>query len=51
MLGHSDSAITHKRYARWIPNLTRQDGSAFAALWAAHTQIKSDDPAEEGVSQ
>lgn len=37
MLGHTDSSITHKRYARWIPNLTRQDGSAFAALWAAHT--------------
>lgn len=51
MLGHSDSAITHKRYARWIPNLTRQDGSAFAALWAAHTQTQSDDSSDEGVSQ
>lgn len=29
MLGHSSSQITWKRYNRFIPNLTRADGSAF----------------------
>jgi integrase len=29
MLGHSDVQITLKRYNRFIPNLTRDDGSAF----------------------
>ncbi|MHA7816419.1 MAG: Arm DNA-binding domain-containing protein [Pseudohaliea sp.] len=53
MLGHTDSALTHKRYARWIPNLTRRDGSAFAALWAAHTAKASESPGniEEGEKE
>lgn len=29
MLGHANSHITMKRYNRFIPNLTREDGSAF----------------------
>jgi integrase len=29
MLGHSSADITWKRYNRFIPNLTRADGSAF----------------------
>ena len=29
MLGHADPEITWKRYHRFIPNLTRDDGSAF----------------------
>lgn len=29
MLGHSDVETTLKRYNRFIPNLTREDGSAF----------------------
>lgn len=32
MLGHSDSQVTWKRYNRFLPNLTRNDGSAFEAL-------------------
>ena len=29
MLGHSNSQITWTRYNRFLPNLTRDDGSAF----------------------
>ena len=32
MLGHSDAQITWKRYNRYIPNLTRDDGSAFEKI-------------------
>ena len=31
MLGHSTAATLFKNYNRFIPNLTRQDGSAFMA--------------------
>jgi len=31
MLGHTNTEMLHKVYARWIPNRTRQDGSAFHA--------------------
>jgi len=29
MLGHANSKITWERYNRFVPNLTRRDGSAF----------------------
>lgn len=29
MLGHSNVEVTLKKYNRFIPNLTREDGSAF----------------------
>ena len=29
MMGHSNAQVTWKRYNRYIPNLTREDGSAF----------------------
>ena len=31
-LGHSSVEITLKRYNRFVPNLTREDGSAFEAI-------------------
>jgi integrase len=31
-LGHSSTEMLFKVYSRYVPNLTRQDGSAFAAL-------------------
>lgn len=31
-LGHSSTELIHKTYSRFIPNLTRQDGSAFEKL-------------------
>ena len=31
MLGHNGPEILFKVYSRFIPNLTRRDGSAFAA--------------------
>jgi len=35
-LGHSSVEITLKRYNRFIPNLTRQDGSAFEKVLSNH---------------
>ncbi len=29
ILGHVDTSMIHRTYGRWIPNLTRRDGSAF----------------------
>ena len=34
-LGHTDTTMLHKIYARYVPNLTRQDGSAMERLLAA----------------
>lgn len=34
-LGHTDTQMLFKRYSRYIPNLTRQDGSAMERLLAA----------------
>ena len=33
-LGHVDTTMVHRTYGRFIPNLTRQDGSAFEHLLA-----------------
>ncbi len=32
VLGHADPHVTFQKYAKYAPNLTRQDGSAFEAL-------------------
>ncbi|MDX2497297.1 MAG: hypothetical protein QNL11_05260, partial [Desulfobacterales bacterium] len=32
MLGHADVQTTLKRYNRFVPNLTREDGSAFEKI-------------------
>lgn len=41
-LGHVDTTMVHRTYGRFIPNLTRQDGSAFEHLLAGPT--KKDNP-------
>lgn len=38
MMGHSSAEITWKRYNRFIPNLTRADGSAFEQIMASKGQ-------------
>ena len=40
MLGHSDVETTLKRYNRFIPNLTREDGSAFEKVFHGPDEIK-----------
>ncbi len=35
MLGHADVQITLRRYTRYVPNLTREDGSAFEKVFNA----------------
>jgi integrase len=32
-LGHVDTTMVYRVYGRYIPNLTRQDGSAFEKLY------------------
>ena len=32
-LGHVDTSMVYRTYGRYIPNLTRRDGSAFEALY------------------
>jgi integrase len=34
-LGHTNTTLLHSVYARWVPNLTRQDGSAMERLLAS----------------
>jgi hypothetical protein len=38
-LGHANTAMLFQRYSRFIPNLTRQDGSAFLRLLEAHVDL------------
>jgi integrase len=40
-MGHSTTEMLFRTYSRYVPNLTRRDGSAFERLLAAHL------PAEE----
>jgi len=42
MLGHANSKITWERYNRFVPNLTREDGSAFEeAMGRAEENLKA----------
>ena len=46
-VGHSSTKITHERYERFVPNLTRDDGSAFEKIMdskrlSGHNQGTSD---------
>jgi hypothetical protein len=41
-LGHVDTSVVYKTYGRYIPNLTRQDGSAFEKLYSESTSISVD---------
>jgi integrase len=34
-LGHVDTSMVYRTYGRYIPNLTRKDGSALERQWAA----------------
>ena len=34
MMGHADPHVTLQKYAKYAPDLTRRDGSAFEALLA-----------------
>ena len=36
-LGHVNTSMIYKTYGRYIPNLTRQDGSAFERLYSEST--------------
>lgn len=39
MLGHASVEVTLKRYNRFVPNLTREDGSAFENVLNGHNQV------------
>jgi integrase len=39
-MGHVNTAMIYKTYGRYIPNLTRQDGSALETLWAGAKEGK-----------
>jgi integrase len=41
-LGHVNTAMVYRTYGRYIPNLTRQDGSAFERLYAQSACRKPD---------
>jgi integrase len=36
MMGHSSTEMLFKRYNKFIPNVTRRDGSAFLSVWDGH---------------
>ena len=40
MLGHSNVEITLKKYNRFVPNLTREDGSAFEKIMGSGGEIR-----------
>ena len=40
--GHVDTSMLYRTYGRYIPNLTRRDGSAFERLYAESTSQKLD---------
>ena len=42
VMGHSTTAMLFKVYSRFVPNLTRQDGQAFAGL--VHSRLNPIDP-------
>ena len=50
VLGHSDPTVTLQKYAKFAPDLTRRDGSAFEALLNQKLDNKSEDN-QEGDEQ
>ena len=42
-MGHTTTEMLFRIYSRYVPNLTRQDGSAFERLLAAHGLKEADD--------
>jgi integrase len=45
-LGHGSTEMLFKVYARFVPNLTRQDGSAFERLLIQNGASSSSTPSE-----
>ena len=41
-LGHVDTSMVYRTYSRYIPNLTRQDGSALEEMFTGFVNKKSD---------
>lgn len=41
-LGHVDTSMVYKTYGRYIPNLTRRDGSAFERQFVEEINQKDD---------
>jgi len=48
VLGHASTEMLFKVYSRYIPNLTRQDGSAFETLVKTEKGIEDEDPSHDG---
>ena len=46
-MGHSTTEMLFKVYSRYVPNLTRQDGSAMERLLAEHAE-QTQNSKEEG---
>ena len=49
MMGHASAEMLFKRYAKFIPNLARSDGSAFLSFWDGHFLDTSGN--EKGVAR
>lgn len=49
-MGHSTTEMLFRVYSRYVPNLTRQDGSAFERLLANNGLAQNNDPAKETVA-
>jgi len=45
-MGHTTTEMLFRVYSRFVPNLTRQDGSAFEKLLSNHLQLKSSNKEE-----
>lgn len=46
-MGHSNTMMLFKVYSRYVPNMTRRDGSAFEALLASSHTIQTSDKENE----
>ncbi len=44
-MGHTSTQMLFRVYSRYIPNLTRKDGSALERLIASHISLDTDDQA------
>jgi integrase len=51
MMGHASTEMLFNRYAKFIPNLTRYDGSAFLSFWDVHFLDTCGDEKGVAVSQ
>ena len=47
VLGHTSTEMLFKTYSRYVPNLTRQDGSAVARLLASQAGLLDDDESHD----